>query len=266
MDWYNSKRTQFLHRPAATTGNGGLPMSDDYRVSHAAPGAGKHYNKTYDAGYYAALWIKIEKPLVEATLGELGGPHKKCLDFACGTGRITNVAAECFGKVVGVDVSLPMLACASVPNNVQLHRIDITSEALGETFDTVTAFRFFLNADERLRKEALQAIREHLNEAGWLICNMQMNATSPFGIASRLVSRLPWSQVRNTMSIDELSTLLTSGGFAIEKVTPYGYLPRPGRLLPKLCEAWIEPVERIASSIKIPARFAQQFLVVAKKR
>ncbi len=164
---------------------------DDYRRSHAATDAGIVYGRTYETGYYAALWAKIEKPLVERSLRALGGRHKKCLDFACGTGRITNVAAEYFAEVVGVDVSAPMLACASVPDNVRLRQIDITRESLGETFDVVTAFRFFLNAEPRLREEALQAIREHLNKDGRLVCNIQMNAISPIGIAARIANRLP---------------------------------------------------------------------------
>jgi SAM-dependent methyltransferase len=238
---------------------------DSYRSSHAAPEAGRIYDRTHEVGYYAALWSKIEKPLLQAVLQELGGAQRKCLDFACGTGRITNVAADYFGEVVGVDVSAAMLARARGAHNVRLRQMDITRESLGETFDVITAFRFFLNAEQQLRKEALEAMREHLNPAGRLVCNIQMNATSPIGMASRLANRLPWSPVRNTMSADELSTLLKSAGLTVEHVTGYGYLPRPGNLLPRVCEAFIKPAERIASLLRTPARFAQQLLVVAKK-
>jgi SAM-dependent methyltransferase len=262
----NLKRTEFRDRGVNPNHSSVISMSNDYRISHAAIDAGTNYNKTYDSGYYAALWTKIEKPQLETILREVGGPYKKCLDFACGTGRITNVAADYFAEVIGVDVSESMLACARVPDNVRLRRIDLTQETFDETFDTITAFRFFLNAEERLRVETLHVMREHLNDAGWLICNIQMNATSPSGIASRIANRMPWSQARNTMSIDGFNTLLTSNGFAIEQITAYGYLPRPGNRLPGLCEAWLEPVERIAAVLKIPARFAQQFLAVAKKR
>jgi len=116
-----------------------------------------------------------------------------------------------------------------------------------------------------LREQALQAMREHLAEGGRLVCNIQMNATSPIGIASRIANRLPRSKQRHTVSIDEQSTLLRSAGFIVEQITPYGYLPRPGSLLPQLCEACIEPAERIAGALGVPARFAQQFLVVAKR-
>jgi len=128
---------------------------DDYRSSHATTGAVTDYIRTYEAGYYGALWRRIERPLVEATLRELGGPQRRCLDFACGTGRITAVAADHFAEVVEVDVSALMLASGHHANNVRLQQIDITQQSLGDTFDVVTAFRFFLNAEQRLRREAL---------------------------------------------------------------------------------------------------------------
>ena len=253
-------------KPEYAQGGGpAFACPDDYRSSHATADAAMEYERTYEAGYYAALWTKLEKPLVEATLRSLGGPQKKCLDFACGTGRITNIAAEHFAEVVGVDVSEAMLALARCPDNVRLQHIDMTRRSLGETFDVVTAFRFFLNAEPLLREQALQAICKHLTEGGRLVCNVQMNATSPTGIASRIANRFPRSKQRHTMSIDEQSTLLRSAGFIVEQITPYGYLPRPGSLLPKLCEACLEPAERIAGALRVPARFAQQFLVVAKR-
>ena len=164
-----------------------------------------------------------------------------------------------------MDVSAVMLASAPSADNVRLHQIDLTRQSLGDTFDVVTAFRFFLNAEPPLREEALEAIRKHLKQDGRLVCNIQMNATSPIGIASRIANRLPRSKQRNTVSVDEQSTLLGSAGFIVEQITPYGYLPRPGSLLPKLCEACLEPAERIAGALRVPARFAQQFLVVAKR-
>jgi cyclopropane fatty-acyl-phospholipid synthase-like methyltransferase len=243
-----------------------VPCANDYRSSHATTDAVTDYERTYKSGYYAALWAKIERPLVETTLRALGGPDKKCLDFACGTGRIANVAAEHFAEVVGVDVSPAMLAQARCPDNVRLRQIDITRHSLSERFDVVTAFRFFLNAGPLLREEALEALREHLHDGGHLVYNVQMNATSPIGVALRVANRIPGLQLRNTMSIDEQNLLLRSTGFLVQEVVPYGFLPRPGSFLPRVCEACIWPVERIASALRVPERFAQQFLVVAKRR
>ena len=120
-------------KPEYTQGEGpAVACPDDYRSSHASADAAMEYERTYEAGYYAALWTKLEKPLVEATLRALGGPQKKCLDFACGIGRITNIAAEHFAEVVGVDVSEAMLARACCPGNVRLQHIDMTRRSLGE--------------------------------------------------------------------------------------------------------------------------------------
>ena len=84
-----------------------------------------------------------------------------------------------------------------------------------------------------------------------------MNATSAMGVASRVANHIPYSRMRNTMSSGEFSALSKSAGFIVQRVTPYGYLPRPGRLLPRFCEVSIEPAERAAHTLRIPPRFAK---------
>jgi SAM-dependent methyltransferase len=239
---------------------------DDYRLSHTDEGHGEFYKKIYERGYYAALWREIEQPIIESVLRPMGGRDRTCLDFACGTGRITNVDAQFFGKVVGVDVSETMLAAARVPGNVCLRKIDLTVQSLEETFDVITAFRFFLHAKDRLRRETLKALHAHLNADGRLVCNIHMNATSPAGLASRIVNTIPGAQYRDTLSINCFRGLLMEEAFTVERVIPLGYLPRPGRLLPRLAEALVKPVERVALALRLPAAFAQDFVVIAKKQ
>ncbi|UVK44035.1 class I SAM-dependent methyltransferase [Mesorhizobium sp. AR07] len=257
--WQNPTSSQKAH----CQGDG---VSDDYRSSHRTPGYGELYNKTHESGYYGALWEKIERSLVLDVLRPMGGAGRTCLDFACGTGRITNIAAELFGEVVGVDVSESMLACAQVPQNVRLRHIDMTTQPLGETFDVITAFRFFLNAEDRLKWEALKAINEQLKDDGRFVCNVHMNATSPIGLVCRLLNRLSGRTIRNTLSAARFNEFLSSSGFVVEAMIPYGYLPRPGSLLPGVCEALIEPVEKASRTLRVPGQLAQHFLVVAKKR
>ena len=238
----------------------------DYRSSHQTPGYGADYTKTYRSGYYAALWLRIERSLVENILRPLGGPGRSCLDFACGTGRVTTVAGPLFGEVVGVDVSQSMLACARVPGNVQLVEADLTVAPLSRSFDVVTAFRFFLNAEDTLRRDALAAIYEHLNDGGLLVSNIHMNATSPAGLVCRFVNRCRGRVVRSTMSIHTYRQMLASNGFVVEQVIGYGFLPRPGWLLPRLCEMLVGPVEAMCRRAGVPARYAQNFVVVARTR
>jgi hypothetical protein len=47
--------------------------------------------------------------------------------------------------------------------------------------------------------------------------------------------------------------------------TYYGYLPRPGRFLPRLCEVLVEPFEKVCRSLKIPGVLAESFLIVSRK-
>jgi len=35
--------------------------------------------------------------------------------------------------------------------------------------------------------------------------------------------------------------MLVSNGFVVERVIGYGFLPRPGWLLPRLCEMLVDP-------------------------
>jgi SAM-dependent methyltransferase len=251
-----------LQRHAATPG--GDESSYSYRVSHQAPGYGSMYNETFEGGYYAALWRKIEKPLIEDILRSLGGPTRGCLDFACGTGRIAQVAAEYFQRVVGVDVSPAMIQCASVAENVSLRIVDITREGIHETFDVATAFRFFLNAEDALKREALLAIRRHLREGGHLVCNIHMNAASPAGFLYRRGKAVFGERTQNTLGLETFRRYLCEAGFVVEDVRYYGYLPRLGPLMTGVCEHLVDPAERLCRALAVPGRFAQNFVVVAR--
>ena len=237
-----------------------------YRVSHQSADAGSDYDKTFETGYCAALWQKIEKPLLERSLYPFAGRERTCMDFACGTGRITRVVAMLFGTVVGVDVSEAMLMHASVPENVGLYCIDITRISLAETFDVVTAFRFFLNAEDSLRREALRAIYRHLREGGVLVCNIHLNATSPMGLVSRALNWAYPKIPRNSLSLGQFSKVLTEEGFEIMDTTSYGYFPRPGPFFPFLCQLLVEPFEKVCRALRVPGWLAENFIVVSRKR
>jgi SAM-dependent methyltransferase len=241
-------------------------LSRDYRLSHAEQGYGAKYIQTFQSGYCAALWERVERPIVEEIFRSIGGADRNCLDFACGTGRITSVAARFFGMVVGVDVSEPMLACAEPCQNVRHLLVDITRKPLKERFHVVSAFRFFLNAEDSLRRDALLAIRLHLVEGGRIVCNIHLNATSPAGMASRLLNAISGHTTHNTFSLEQMKELLADAGFLVEKIIPYGFLPRPGHFAPRVCEVLVEPAETLSRALRIPARFAENFIVVAIKQ
>lgn len=243
----------------------GDETSNSYRSSHQPPGYGSMYNGIFEGGYYGALWRKIEKPLVENIFRSLGGPTRRCLDFACGTGRIAQVASAYFQQVVGVDVSPAMVQFASVAKNVSLRIVDITREDIGETFDVATAFRFFLNAEDALRREALSALRRHLCDEGRLVCNIHINAASPAGFVYHRGRAIFGNRTR-VLGIEAFCGYLSEAGFVAEDIHYYGYLPRPGPLMAGACERLIGPVETLCKALAIPDRFAQNFIVVARKQ
>ncbi len=244
----------------------GNTFGESYRASHQSEDIVADYVNTFEVGYCAALWREVEQPLLESILRPLGGSERTSLDFACGTGRIAKVAALFFGAVVGVDVSEAMLLAASVPDNVTLLCVDITKVPLEQTFDVATAFRFFLNAEDTLRRDALRAIYRHLRNGGVLVCNIQLNAMSPIGLVSRFLNWAYPRRPRNTLTLDQFSRVLSDEGFEVVESTYYGYLPRPGRLFPRLCEALIGPFEKACRRLRVPGSFAESFLIVSRKR
>ncbi len=241
---------------------------DEYRDSHASPDYGKLYARTYEVGYYRDQWERIEKPLLQSILGDLQKSGRdECLDFACGTGRIAAVAAGCFSTVVGVDVSATMLQQAKHNcDTVEFIQQDITSVPLDRSFDVVTAFRFFLNAQSELRTSALESIHRCLRENGRLVLNIHVNSTSILGIAYRLRNRLAGKTVANTCSFAAIEQYLKDCGFEVETTAWYSYLPRIGWRFSRLSGFLMMPLERFSRWFPlVPKGLAQSFIIVARK-
>jgi SAM-dependent methyltransferase len=236
----------------------------DYRTSHANTKTVQTYVKAYEQGYFTAQWEAIEKPLLKTIINDLPTRPKNCLDFACGTGRISSALAEIVPTVTGVDISGQMLSEARVPPNVELLEQDITRAQLGKKFDLCTAFRFFLNAQEELRVEALRGIRSHLNDNAYLIANIHMSSSSPMGFIYNQLKRLKGKTVHRTMGVNEFTQLLEENGFSVERVYHYSYLPKPGRYFPRFAQRVIYPFERLCNAVNIPRKLSQNFCVLAK--
>ncbi|MCA9653405.1 MAG: class I SAM-dependent methyltransferase [Myxococcales bacterium] len=242
---------------------GGTTLS--YRDSHRRPGYGRYYERTYEHGYYAEQWRRIERPLLAGMLRELHDHGaRSLLDFACGTGRILELAETIFDDTWGVDVSATMqeLARERCPRST-LRLQDITEEPLPRRFDVVTAFRFFLNAEEPLRRRVLRAIEASLEPGGVLIANVHVSSTSPVGWFYRARSHLRPAKRAKTLSLSAFGITIETMGLRVLEVRRYGYMPRPGPLLPGLAGRLVEPIERLCEATPlVPASLAQSFLVV----
>lgn len=245
------------------------PDAVDYRQSHAAPDYGRRYQGTYERGYYYYQWKYIERELLRSVLRQARRDgHQTCLDFACGTGRITQITAEMFPAPHGVDVSESMLDIArrEVPQATFV-RQDITREPLDRQYDVITAFRFFTNAEDNLRREALRAIHNTLSDHGTFITNIHVNRDSITGRAHRVRNWLRRRVIQQVVGHDQLQALLHEHGFEIVRTHWYSFLPRTGWHLSWLPKFTMKAVEFLcAGRFWCPQSLASSFLVECRKR
>ena len=204
-----------------TEANRDKPESgDDYRRSHLS--RGDRYDSVLAAAPFDAYMARLEREFLQRTVPALFSTAKpRHLDFACGTGRITEVVAPLSAQTVGVDVSPSMLAQArrKCPG-VQFVETDLTrGDADLGTFDLVTAFRFFGNAEDSLRTAVLDAIRRLLRPGGYLVINSHRN---PFSLATLLNRVTGGGGEGMDLHLFKLLSLLRRSGFKAEKILPIG--------------------------------------------
>lgn len=104
------------------------------------------------------------------------------LELACGTGRVSIPLAQAGKKVVGIDISPPMLKVFSeklkkypiaIQNNINIYKADITNFELNKKFDLIilpfSTFQVF--CDNSQVKSCLNSVRRCLNQEGVFIFN-----------------------------------------------------------------------------------------------
>jgi ubiquinone/menaquinone biosynthesis C-methylase UbiE len=172
-----------------------------------------------------------------------------------------------FDDVVGVDISEEMLSVAKqrLPD-VRLIRQDVTETPLSTKFDVITSFRFFLNAEDGLRKQVLDSIGKMLHDNGHLVANVHINKYSPLGRFYRVRNKLRGTVLANTLGWKEFSDILGNSGFSIVDTHWYGYYPRTGWRLGWMANMLMLPTEHLCRALPfVPKQWAQNFLVVCKK-
>jgi SAM-dependent methyltransferase len=242
----------------------------DYRESHSQSGYGKIYRKTYVSGYYAAQWQKIERPLLQRVFEELRtGGSRSYLDFACGTGRILQVGEGIFPHSAGVDISEDMAHHArEICKESVVHAPrDITRHPLDGSFDVISAFRFFLNAQPDLRRDVLNAMARMQTPGGVLVCNTHVNSSSIVGFAYRFRNWVTGTHTAATLGALEFTKILNDAGYDVSKTYAYSYWPRMGNRMPGFQEKAVVAVERLQQVTGVlPRGMAQSILLVCRKR
>jgi ubiquinone/menaquinone biosynthesis C-methylase UbiE len=203
-----------------------------YTESHKYSSKGAEYEAYYqNKAWQKFLWSREQEILLGIMDKYFPGRDVHLLDFACGTGRITQFLENRVKTSTGVDVSGSMLAIARKKlKQTEIIETDITTENTlkPKKFNLITAFRFFLNAEPELRSAAIKAIAELLDDDGYLVFNNHQNSSSPW-----LRLRYAYYQkknpegIYNVMSIGQMKKLVEEAGLQIVEIYPAGFFNPP---------------------------------------
>ena len=202
-----------------------LRQFPQYSTSHL------HAGQAYQARFRerpgrAAMWT-LEQPLIRAIFARLA--PRRMLDFATGTGRIAAEleAALPTCELHAIDISADMLALARAKcKTVAFHEMD-GRQALAQfgknTFDAVSAFRFFPNADPALREDAADQIADLTKPGGHVVVNNHRSFWSTSYVAMRAMGNRDGSY--GTPNAD-LKRLFVERGFVCQARYSLGIWPQ----------------------------------------
>jgi SAM-dependent methyltransferase len=238
----------------------------DYRASHLEKG-GRYDASLAESPFdaYMSSWERKHLPQVLRRFCP-DGPQRY-LDFACGTGRITEQVAPMARHSVGVDISPTMIEQARKKcPQTHFHLVDLTQQDpdLGGDFDLITSFRFFGNAQDELREGALRAMTKRLVKGGHLVINSHRNPRALQALLGRATGGTSGSM---DLHLPKLRGLLNRHGLSIVGLQPIGaWMYRTSLMVSTAADD--------ARALKNEARFggevfasiAPDVIVVARKR
>jgi SAM-dependent methyltransferase len=199
-------------------------------------------------------------------------PEGRHLDFACGTGRITEVTEEIFDQIDALDVSEAMvdLARKRCPK-VRFFVGDVLEqpELCPGPYSSMTSFRLLLNLDSSLRLPILRALYSRLEPGGSFIANVHGNSHS---LRQPAILWKRWRNpaaprgglMLNSMSPRETATLFEAAGFRVEERHGVGLLP-PTLYRWPLRGFWMG-LDRFLSRISLLESFCIDLLYVCSKK
>ena len=196
--------------------------------------ADNYHEVVYGERSHATLVWEVQRQLIEGLLADPRFvPNRGAyLDFACGTGRVTELLAPRFERAVGVDISESMLAHAATRlPDVEFKCANVCQDpdAVAGPFDLVSAFRFVLNADPDDVAGALAWMRGLLrDEDSRILANNQGNQNSfmlGWKAARVALRRDHRRETGNILSHKQITEIFRSAGFEIDQRVGCGLLP-----------------------------------------
>jgi len=244
----------------------------DYRKSHTKEGKGENYDKSFDTSDYRQFVMRWEKSVLQKITSEIVERTENYLDFACGTGRITRLNEDNFTNSFGIDISGTMLQEAENKlKKTKLIHQDITKNNPFETnqMDYITSFRFFLNAEPRLRSDVLEQLFKILNPKGYFVFNIHNNKTifsQTISILAILKKKLEGKYFipQNSFSISDTRKLLKQHNFKIIKIYHNSVIPVKSENI-KTSYSKYSKIERLFSNIELSKYFSKNVIYVCKK-
>jgi len=243
----------------------------DYRHSHTKLGTGQKYAESFSQWSYRNYIWEWEKSVLNEILAKYihASNFIHHLDFACGTGRVLAHLGGHVAESTGVDISGDMLSAARHNvNGANLIEADLTTHNIlvGQEFNIITAFRFFLNAQPELRTGAFAILSDLLSEDGYLVFNVHMNRSSLTARFLRGYGKLRGLRqpTFNQLSIDEISSMLQESNLEIVDMYQHGVFPIVNEDT-RIPISIISSVDAVASRIKFLSNLSRYQIFVCKK-
>lgn len=239
----------------------------DYRERYKGVKQALNYEYSLHADKSAAPYIwEIEKSILLKEVSLIRKNEIKYLDFACGTGRILSFLEQYVSESTGIDISENMTELGkSKTKKSLLLNCDLTKNDIigNKQYDLITAFRFFLNAQEDLRKEVLLLLSEKLSNDGIFIFNTHGNTLGPY-LLSVILRRLKKKKL-NHLSYFKALKLIRSSKLKLKKVYGIGFIPSSFYRWFKPWRKFFMNIDKILPNFIFLKYFARNLIFVCTK-
>jgi hypothetical protein len=148
---------------------------------------------------------------------------------------------------------------------------NVDSKLNNEKFDVITAFRFYKNAEQELRRDATKSLKKYIKDEGYFVFDLHLNSRSFMGILARLIKLIRLDKLLNlnklnvrTISLEDINKLFKEN-FEIIDYYGMGLLPSKSNYL-ILPRKLLYKIESFFTKNKILRGFSYNLLIIAKRK
>ncbi len=240
----------------------------DYRGAYQSGTRANWYeNKVYEKGGFDEMLWHLEKRVFSDLLARNfeSMDEIKVLDFACGTGRITEFLETHTKNIDALDISPEMVEIAKAKTrhaNYIVADILENPDSIKDEYDLITTFRFVLLADADLRTKVFDRLSKVIGVTGGkIIVGIHGNPVSRRSLVHcrEFLKRVPRENRTRSFSINDMRVLASGAGLKIDSIGGVGFVPRSlFKLLgPKISYS----IERLINLIPFAGRFGSNLIV-----